>query len=73
MEAAVDKLFSATDHEEKQTCMKEACAIQACLEKNQYQEKRCQDVIDKLRACCEKLLDEGGSSPSCPTKKFGRK
>ncbi|CAO3688865.1 unnamed protein product [Umbelopsis vinacea] len=50
---------------ETQACMKE--------EKNQYQEKRCQDVIDKLRACCEKLLDEGGSSPSCPAKKFGKK
>ncbi|KAI9284972.1 hypothetical protein BC943DRAFT_325129 [Umbelopsis sp. AD052] len=58
---------------ETQACMKEACAIQSCLEKNQYQEKRCQDVIDKLRACCEKLLDEGGSSPSCPAQKFGKK
>ncbi|KAM3581694.1 Cx9C motif-containing protein 4, mitochondrial [Umbelopsis sp. WA50703] len=57
---------------ETQSCLKEACAIQSCLEKNQYQEKKCQEVINRLRECCEKLLDEGGSSPSCPAKKFGK-
>ncbi|KAF9300203.1 hypothetical protein BGZ74_008201, partial [Mortierella antarctica] len=50
-----------------------ACAIQACLTKNNYQESRCRDVIEKLEQCCQALIDAGGSSPSCPTRKYTRK
>ncbi|KAK3833663.1 MAG: p8 MTCP-1 [Linnemannia gamsii] len=56
-----------------QPCHKQACAIQACLTKNNYQESRCQNVIEQLQKCCQDLIDAGGSSPSCPTKKYSRK
>ncbi|KAI8345983.1 hypothetical protein B0O80DRAFT_471113 [Mortierella sp. GBAus27b] len=55
---------------DSQPCHKEACAIQSCLTKNNYQEARCKDVIEKLQRCCQALIDAGGSSPSCPTKKY---
>lgn len=56
-----------------QPCHKQACAIQSCLTKNNYQEKHCQHVIEQLQQCCQQLIDAGGSSPSCPTKKYKRK
>ncbi|KAK3810099.1 MAG: DUF1903-domain-containing protein [Benniella sp.] len=56
-----------------QPCHKEACAIQACLTKNNYQESRCRDVIEKLEKCCQALIDAGGSSPSCPTRKYAKR
>ncbi|KAG9296185.1 hypothetical protein G9A89_014777 [Geosiphon pyriformis] len=49
-------------------CYKEACAIQTCFGKNNFQESKCEDVIQKLGECCEKLLKSGGVSVSCPAK-----
>ncbi|KAL1931817.1 hypothetical protein VTP01DRAFT_9961 [Rhizomucor pusillus] len=53
-------------------CQKEACAIQDCLGKNNYQESKCEQAIQALRQCCEQLLDSGGSSPCCPQRKYGK-
>ena len=39
-------------------CHSAACAIQACLSANDYQESRCQGVIANLIKCCEKHRDK---------------
>ncbi|KAG2218751.1 hypothetical protein INT45_003069 [Circinella minor] len=54
-------------------CQKLACDIQDCLSKNNYQEIKCEKVIQALRTCCEELLESGGSSPCCPKRKYGKK
>ncbi|CAJ0745231.1 6084_t:CDS:10 [Entrophospora sp. SA101] len=55
-------------HQKEESCHKEACAIQACLQKNNYQESKCQESINQLYQCCEKLLKSGGESASCSKK-----
>ncbi|KNA26093.1 hypothetical protein SOVF_000130 [Spinacia oleracea] len=37
----------------KEPCKKQACDIQACLSKNNFNPQRCIDVILKLQKCCE--------------------
>ncbi|KAL5704167.1 hypothetical protein ACHQM5_022633 [Ranunculus cassubicifolius] len=37
----------------KEPCKKEACDIQACLSKNNFNSQRCQRVIELLQSCCE--------------------
>jgi hypothetical protein len=44
-------------------CHSAACAIQACLTANGYQEDKCKDVINKLLKCCEKHRDT--EDPAC--------
>ncbi|KMZ64891.1 Cox19 family protein (CHCH motif) [Zostera marina] len=39
----------------KEPCKKEACDIQACLTKNNFNSQRCLKVIELLQTCCEKL------------------
>ena len=36
-------------------CQSEACAIQTCLKKNDYQESRCKDVIQQMINCCQEI------------------
>ena len=36
-------------------CQSQACAIQDCLAKNDYQDDRCRDVINKMMECCEQV------------------
>ncbi|CAG8525039.1 9405_t:CDS:2 [Funneliformis mosseae] len=55
--------------DDSQPCLREACQIQTCLQENDFQEARCQNAIDKLLQCCEKLLKSGGESPSCSSVK----
>lgn len=55
-------------HQKEESCHKEACAIQTCLQKNNYQESKCQESINQLYQCCEKLLKSGGESASCSKK-----
>ncbi|XP_062867973.1 cx9C motif-containing protein 4 [Trichomycterus rosablanca] len=38
---------------QKDPCQKQACAIQKCLQANNYIESRCEDVIQAMRRCCE--------------------
>ena len=33
-------------------CKQEACDIQSCLKRNNFQEEKCLDTIDKLKDCC---------------------
>ncbi|KAK6945455.1 Mature-T-Cell Proliferation I type [Dillenia turbinata] len=37
----------------KEPCKKEACDIQACLTKNNFNSQRCRKVIELLQSCCE--------------------
>lgn len=50
-------------------CKAEACAIQNCLRSNNYNESRCDQVIDELYRCCAKFYKESdpkGMTPCCP-------
>ncbi|XP_071931187.1 uncharacterized protein [Coffea arabica] len=37
----------------KEPCKKQACDIQACLAKSNFNPQRCVRVIELLQACCE--------------------
>ncbi len=37
----------------QKNCIKQACQIQLCLSKRNYQEKLCTEVIDIWKKCCE--------------------
>ncbi|KAI8324663.1 hypothetical protein GQ54DRAFT_256123 [Martensiomyces pterosporus] len=52
----------------KPPCQKEACALQDCLWRNDFQESRCQDALRRLERCCNALLAKGGASRCCPSK-----
>ncbi|KAK9245131.1 hypothetical protein V1506DRAFT_539255 [Lipomyces tetrasporus] len=49
-------------------CHAEACAIQDCLRRTGYNERRCSAAIDALYACCKKMYgqDEGARAIACP-------
>lgn len=47
-----------------QPCQAQACALQNCLAANDYQQEKCQKVIDALRACCANL-EQGQTSVCC--------
>ncbi|CDK28338.1 unnamed protein product [Kuraishia capsulata CBS 1993] len=54
-------------------CKPQACAIQDCLKKANYDESKCTKVIDQLYLCCTKFYAENGEevrSPCCPTPKL---
>lgn len=42
----------------RDACKTEACAIQDCLAKNDYDMNKCKDKVDKLKDCCSKNLKE---------------
>ena len=42
----------------RDACKSEACAIQDCLAKNDYNISKCQDKVDKLKNCCKDNLKE---------------
>ncbi|OQR84081.1 hypothetical protein ACHHYP_13948 [Achlya hypogyna] len=42
----------------QQACQKKACAIQWCLARHNYQEKRCQHELREYQACCQRVKDE---------------
>lgn len=42
----------------RDACKSEACAIQDCLAKNDYNMSKCQDKVDKLKNCCKENLKE---------------
>lgn len=39
-------------------CQSKACAIQACLAANNYQESRCEKAILAMRDCCLQSKDD---------------
>ena len=36
----------------KDPCQRQACAIQECLKKNNFQEEKCQHIIQLMIDCC---------------------
>ena len=34
-------------------CQKYACEVQVCLQRNNYQENKCQETIKNLVKCCQ--------------------
>ncbi|KAK7988016.1 37S ribosomal protein rsm25 [Apiospora arundinis] len=50
-------------------CHPRACAIQNCLTKNNYNESKCQELVDALYECCDAFYRKKGddaTSASCP-------
>ncbi|KAK9467978.1 hypothetical protein V1512DRAFT_236281 [Lipomyces arxii] len=49
-------------------CHSEACAIQNCLQRFNYNERRCTAAIDALYACCKKMYQDDPDSRAiaCP-------
>lgn len=46
------KMFGWAKRSEKEPCKTEACLIQECLSKNDFDHSRCTKQIDKLKRCC---------------------
>ncbi|CAO3635692.1 unnamed protein product [Cunninghamella blakesleeana] len=61
--------IKTTNKSSSPPCQQFACQLQDCLQRNNYQESKCQSSIKALKECCDQLLSEGGSSPCCPSKK----
>nr|OQO23597.1 hypothetical protein B0A51_08099 [Rachicladosporium sp. CCFEE 5018] len=50
-------------------CHPRACAIQACIQRNGYDESKCQKQVDALYECCNLFYQRNGdeaSTVSCP-------
>ncbi|KAK4540571.1 Cx9C motif-containing protein 4, mitochondrial [Oleoguttula mirabilis] len=46
-------------------CHPRACAIQDCIQKNNYDEAKCQKQIDALYECCNLFYQRNGDDASC--------
>ena len=46
------KMFGWSSRTDKEPCKTEACLIQECLSKNNFDHNQCKKQIDKLKACC---------------------
>ncbi|WVW85088.1 hypothetical protein I302_107125 [Kwoniella bestiolae CBS 10118] len=60
-----------------QDCQEEACAIQSCLTKNNYNESACSAYVESLYRCCQKMYAaadregrsaEESKSTACPIR-----
>ncbi|WVQ65455.1 uncharacterized protein L199_003631 [Kwoniella botswanensis] len=55
-----------------QDCQEEACAIQSCLTKNNYNESACSSYVEALYRCCQKMYestnDNESKSTACPIR-----
>ncbi|QLQ81358.1 hypothetical protein HG537_0F01190 [Torulaspora globosa] len=50
-------------------CQAEACAIQNCLLRNDYDESKCRTVVQELYRCCQRFYEQQGTaarSRCCP-------
>eukprot|EP00884_Botryococcus_braunii_P005297 jgi/Botrbrau1/14769/Bobra.0284s0003.1 len=56
--------------QDRDACKAEACKIQDCLAKNNYDVSRCQGVIKELQKCCERYQ---GVSIHCGFSEPGKK
>ncbi|ODQ63250.1 Cx9C motif-containing protein 4, mitochondrial [Nadsonia fulvescens var. elongata DSM 6958] len=53
----------------KEACHRQACAIQNCIQKNNYNEAKCTALIDALYDCCARFYNDNGleaKSVTCP-------
>lgn len=51
-------------------CKPFACNIQACIQRNQFNQERCEHLVDQLYQCCQAFYAEHGKDvrcASCPT------
>lgn len=44
-------------------CKKYACRLQTCLQKFDYNQTKCQDIIDKLTQCCKQEYFSNANNP----------
>ncbi|XP_018432460.1 PREDICTED: cx9C motif-containing protein 4 [Nanorana parkeri] len=44
--------------QKKDPCQKAACAIQKCLQENNYKESLCQPELQEMRICCSRILPQ---------------
>ena len=58
------------------TCHPQACRIQSCLQKNTFQQDKCENLIDDLYRCCARFYRDGTTTQSkgiqpdaCPVSK----
>ncbi|GAO46644.1 DUF1903-domain-containing protein [Saitoella complicata NRRL Y-17804] len=49
-------------------CHAHACAIQNCIQKNGFNQNKCEGLIDKLYECCARFYKENpdGTTLTCP-------
>ncbi|KAF5845252.1 hypothetical protein GGP41_001289 [Bipolaris sorokiniana] len=50
-------------------CHPRACAIQNCIQRNNYNEEKCRKEVDALYECCNAFYEKQGvnaSTVSCP-------
>ncbi|KAJ7073150.1 hypothetical protein C8F01DRAFT_1106286 [Mycena amicta] len=45
-----------------QDCQEEACALQACLNKNTYKPEKCDHYLRELYLCCQKMYESAASN-----------
>ncbi|KAI1175416.1 hypothetical protein F4777DRAFT_550698 [Nemania sp. FL0916] len=53
----------------KPPCHPRACAIQNCLEKNNFNQTKCEHLVDALYECCAAFYKQNGetaTTASCP-------
>ncbi|KAH6613973.1 hypothetical protein C7974DRAFT_321466 [Boeremia exigua] len=48
-------------------CHSRACAIQNCIQKNNFNEEKCRKEVDALYACCNAFYKEKGDDARCVT------
>ncbi|RLN48840.1 hypothetical protein BBJ28_00003129 [Nothophytophthora sp. Chile5] len=55
----------------ERVCKKQACAIQFCLQRRNYQESKCADVIKRYYDCCAAATraDQENASAAAPSQK----
>ncbi|EPY52464.1 hypothetical protein SPOG_05286 [Schizosaccharomyces cryophilus OY26] len=52
-------------------CQKEACNLQNCIQRHQYNQSKCEEYVDSLLKCCNSWYSQKGSENkepphSCP-------
>ncbi|CCD31341.1 mitochondrial intermembrane space protein, mature-T-Cell Proliferation I type ortholog, unknown biological role Cmc4 [Schizosaccharomyces pombe] len=55
-------------------CQKEACNLQSCIQRNQYNQGNCEKFVNDLLLCCKRWYDKnsltGNEAPhTCPELK----
>lgn len=55
--------------EREPPCQRLACAIQTCIQRNQFQQERCNHIVRDLHRCCKQFYERHGNdarTPNCP-------
>lgn len=52
----------AKEEHDNGPCQKAACEIQTCLQKNNYDQKRCEETIQKYNNCIKKYKESKNTS-----------